>query len=164
MDISFFFLSLIILFPELVLRLLVAFPCFVPPPPKLQQTHLASIEYLQQKWQTDVWALLCFSIVISYYWKKKMRSVTKESGGISWLAMPLKLKNISREKFLIVKNLNHVEKYAFEIFFFEQHIYQFRKLISMKWYFNFNTLTFLTLHVSIKLQFYSWSYLLHSKN
>lgn len=61
---------------------------------------------------------------------KKMRSVTKESRGISWLTVPLKLNNISRQRFLIAKNLNHVEKYAFDIFFFEQHIYQFRKLIS----------------------------------
>lgn len=35
------------------------------PSPRLQQTHLASIEYLQQKWPTDVQAWLYFGIVIS---------------------------------------------------------------------------------------------------
>ena len=91
--ISVFFLSLIILSLDLALEFAGCIPLLCAPSPMLQSAHLASIEYLQQKRATDVWALLYFGIVISYHWKK-MRNVTKESRGISWLAMPLKLKNI----------------------------------------------------------------------
>lgn len=59
LGISFFFLSLIILFAGDIPLLCVSSPNL--------QRHLASIKYLQQKWLTDVWALLYFGIEISDY-------------------------------------------------------------------------------------------------
>lgn len=65
--ISGLFLSLIMLSLGLALDFAGCIHLFCAPSPRLQQTHLASIECLQQKWPTDVRAWLYFGIVISYY-------------------------------------------------------------------------------------------------